>query len=148
MTKVIDVREGDRWTRQGQNWLWLYRGERCWAIHKDSHNLNGRGAPASERHAGETDLPTPEAFAQLRKWGYEVRGEEPPLTESRVREIFAEMLAAHRGLSLETQLAALEAELLRVRTPCWAGNCPAGLQPLQCSRSSMTRTSSSTRQKA
>ncbi|MBU6152059.1 MAG: hypothetical protein KGR25_11450 [Chloroflexi bacterium] len=91
MSKVIDARAGDRWTRFDKNVIVLYRDGKDCAVTKDEI-----GAWSSAlRTTQETDLPTSEAHAQLRAWGYEVRGDvEPALTESRVREIVAEMLAA------------------------------------------------------
>lgn len=156
--KVIDMRDGDGWTKDKDGVLWIYRGELSWPI-----NSGGGGpssgehpCPASYRYPHETDIPTPEAHAQLREWGYEVRGEEPegdygqimrgetpPLTESRVREIVEEvlaershtghyshavddarvkeivtgMLAARRGLSIDTvdQIVAETKEETRVK---------------------------------
>lgn len=75
MSKTFVAKPGDKWTREGHRCLWLYRGE-------------------SARGVDETDLPTPNALAQLRLWGYEVSGDEKPITEARVKEIVAQMLAA------------------------------------------------------
>jgi len=122
MSKTFTPRPGDKWTKHGENVLWLYRGDTCWTFNKDGHGLSESGAPAEARYKNETDLPTPDAHAQLREWGYKVTGDEktsrptilpygwysetlctsnwagpafdPPLTEARVREIVAQMLAA------------------------------------------------------
>jgi len=72
--KVIDMRAGDKWTKLGSA-LWLYRGEHAFIVTKKVHGLNDDPGLASDRHIDETDLPTPEAHAQLREWGYEIRGE-------------------------------------------------------------------------
>ncbi|MBU6149800.1 MAG: hypothetical protein KGR25_00010 [Chloroflexi bacterium] len=99
-SKVIDVRAGDRWTKDSgdnQHRMWLYRDGKC-RCYTPSHECNS----IATREPHETDLPTPEAHAQLREWGYEVRGEDVAktlevnvalITESRVREIVREELA-------------------------------------------------------
>lgn len=118
MTKTFVAKPGDKWTRDsgaGERRMWLYRDGRCRiASESGLHKWY-----ASFRGQHETDLPTPDALAQLREWGYEVSGDsvtstttpsgmvietrysfpgdyriEHPLTESRVREIVAQMLAA------------------------------------------------------
>lgn len=106
MSKVIDERAGDRWAR--------FRDRSGMVMRDVGGNvlLVGRDMMEPVRISessisGELeDLSTPEAHAQLRAWGYEVRGDdvptgrlasptiEPPLTESRVREIVEEVLAA------------------------------------------------------
>jgi len=73
--KVIDVRAGDRWTKDSDGDLWLYRGDRCFAVCKTGCGIDSDGVE-SYRYPSETDLPTPEAHAQLREWGYEIRGEQ------------------------------------------------------------------------
>ena len=120
MTKTFVAKPGDRWTREYENLLWLYRDGR-----NTSFRPTGMGEGADAwRSAKETDLPTPDALAQLREWGYVVTGDvaevkpssptilpfgwysqtiseanwagpafDPPITESRVREIVAEVLA-------------------------------------------------------
>lgn len=93
-SKVIYARAGDRWTKLGSA-LWLYRGEHAFVFTSKAHGLNDAPDLASGRNKAETDLTTPEAHAQLREWGYEIGGDESqPLTESRVREIVEEVLAA------------------------------------------------------
>lgn len=104
MNKVIDARAGDKWTKDRDGNLWLYRENenKCTMFNRRGEFSHRE----SYRFPYETDLPTHEAHAQLREWGYEVRdGDaptgrlaaptiEPPLTESRVREIVEEVLAA------------------------------------------------------
>jgi len=101
MTKTFEAKPGDRWTKYPPDTLmYLYRDGKCTFFRE-----NRSGVTQSRRQASELDLPTPDALAQLREWGYVVTGdvaEVKPLevnvcliTESRVREIVAEMLAAH-----------------------------------------------------
>jgi len=101
MTKTFEAKPGDRWTKYPPDTLmYLYRDGKCTFFRE-----NRSGVTQSRRQASELDLPTPDALAQLREWGYVVTGdvaEVKPLevnvcliTESRVREIVAQMLAAH-----------------------------------------------------
>lgn len=95
MSKTFVAKTGDKWTRDEDGMLWVYRKD-CVVVFSRTGFTAG---PVTCRSAHETDLPTPDAHAQLREWGYEVTGEqlagdEQPITESRVREIVAQMLAA------------------------------------------------------
>lgn len=121
MTKTFEAKAGDRWTRLGRH-LCLYRGLDVFVFNNRGHSLDDPPCRASDRNPLETDLPTPDAHAQLREWGYEVRGDaeepsrptvlhlgwysdildtsnwagpefNPPLTESRVIEIVNNVLA-------------------------------------------------------
>jgi len=120
MTKTFTPKPGDKWTRYREQTLWLYRGEDAFVFHPGGHGLNDSPASLKGRSPIETALPTPDALAQLREWGYVVTGDElvtqtitpsgmvietryvfpgefkidPPITEARVREIVAQMLAA------------------------------------------------------
>lgn len=127
--KVVKARVGDRWTKDKNGNLWLYRENentcRMFNRGRETHVLTTVPNVMTYRFPHETDLPTPEAHAQLRKWGYEVvdkvadmspvtstvmpngtvietRYSLPggvatftAITESRVREIVEEVLAAH-----------------------------------------------------
>jgi len=115
MTKPFTPKPGDKWTRDEDGMLWVYRKD-CAVVFSRTGFTAG---PVTCRSAHERDLPTPDALAQLREWGYEVSGDsvtstttpsgmvietrysfpgeyriEHPLTEDRVREIVAQMLAA------------------------------------------------------
>ncbi len=115
MSKTFTPKPGDKWTRDGDGDLWLYRDKKCLLFNRGEVHESG----GTFRFPGETDLPTPDAHAQLREWGYEVRGDaatstttpsgmvietryvfpgeyriDPPITEDRVREIVSQMLAA------------------------------------------------------
>ena len=95
-SKTFVAKPGDKWTRDEDGMLWVYRKD-CAVVFSRTGFTAG---PVTCRSAHERDLPTPDALAQLREWGYEVSGEQPagdkqPLTEARVREIVAQMLAAH-----------------------------------------------------
>lgn len=96
MTKKFVAKPGDKWTHIPKDAiLYRYREDEC-VFFRPTHN----GVTQLRRQSEETDLLTPDAHAQLREWGYEVSGDQPasdeqPLTEARVREIVAEMLAAH-----------------------------------------------------
>lgn len=115
MSKTFTPKPGDKWTRDEDGMLWVYRKD-CAVVFSRTGFTAG---PVTCRSAHERDLPTPDAHAQLREWGYEVTcdavtstttpsgmvietryvfpGEyriDPPITESRVREIVAQMLAA------------------------------------------------------
>lgn len=72
--KVVITRDGDKWSKLG-NFLWLYRGDRCWAVEELGHCIDeiGGGSIASNRYPEEIDISTSEAHAILRKWGYEIR---------------------------------------------------------------------------
>lgn len=94
-SKTFVAKPGDKWTRDEDGMLWVYRKD-CAVVFSRTGFTAG---PVTCRSAHERDLPTPDALAQLREWGYEVTGEqlagdEQPITESRVREIVAQMLAA------------------------------------------------------
>lgn len=90
MTKTFTPKPGDKWTRDEDVMLWVYRKD-CAVVFSRTGFTAG---PVTCRSAHETDLPTPDAHAQLREWGYEVSGDEKPITEARVKEIVAQMLAA------------------------------------------------------
>ncbi len=91
MSKTFVAKPGDRWTRTERNDHYLYRHGHCWYVSEKGLEF----FPGGEyRASNETDLPTPDAHAQLREWGYEVSGDEKPITEARVKEIVAQMLAA------------------------------------------------------
>lgn len=115
MTKPFTPKPGDKWTRDEDGMLWVYRKD-CAVVFSRTGFTAG---PVTCRSAHERDLPTPDALAQLREWGYEVSGDsvtstttpsgmvietryvfpgeyriDPPITEDRVREIVSQMLAA------------------------------------------------------
>lgn len=71
MSKTFVAKPGDRWTREG-NILWLYRDGRC----RIATDHGFREWMDSFRTTRESDLPTPKALAQLRDWGYVVKGDE------------------------------------------------------------------------
>lgn len=106
-SKVIDVRAGNKWTKCscGIGGLYLYREEKCVLYITSAESVV---CDTPHRNSCERDIPTPEALAQLREWGYEVRGEVPAKTlevnvaiipESRVIEIVESVLAkrSHTG---------------------------------------------------
>ena len=95
MTKTFTPKPGDKWTKDTDGMLWVYRKD-CAVVFSRTGFTAG---PVTCRSAHEIDINTFAAHAQLREWGYEVTGEqlagdEQPITESRVREIVAQMLAA------------------------------------------------------
>ena len=115
MTKPFTPKPGDKWTRDEDGMLWVYRKD-CAVVFSRTGFTAG---PVTCRSAHEIDINTFAAHAQLREWGYEVSGDsvtstttpsgmvietryvfpgeyriEHPLTEDRVREIVAQMLAA------------------------------------------------------
>ena len=104
MTKTFVAKPGDKWKRFTDG-----SGMVRYADNSEVRLIGRWGidaaVSASSVHGDPIDLPTPDALAQLREWGYVVTGdvaEVKPLevnvcliTESRVREIVAEMLAAH-----------------------------------------------------
>ena len=117
MTKPFTPKPGDKWTRDEDGMLWVYRKD-CAVVFSRTGFTAG---PVTCRSAHERDLPTPDALAQLREWGYEVSGDsvtstttpsgmvietryvfpgefkiDPPITEDRVWEI------VHREMSRET----------------------------------------------
>jgi len=103
VTKTFVAKPGDKWKRFTDG-----SGMVRYADNSEVRLIGRWGidaaVSASSVHGDPIDLPTPDALAQLREWGYVVTGdvaEVKPLevnvcliTESRVREIVAEMLAA------------------------------------------------------
>jgi hypothetical protein len=110
MSKTFVAKPGDKWTKHGKNYLWLYRDGRCRiASESGLHNWY-----ASFRGQHETDLTTPDAHAQLREWGYEVSGDEKPITEARVKEIVAQMLAAQPTQAEVREVIAIVREAIAI----------------------------------
>lgn len=92
-SKVIDARAGDRWTRFRDGSGMVMRGLGGKVLLVGRHMLAPVEISESSISGELEDLPTPEAHAQLREWGYEVRGDvELNITESRVREIVDQVM--------------------------------------------------------
>jgi hypothetical protein len=117
MSKTFVAYPGDKWTRDAKLGLWLYRGDKCFFFSEKESDIDRDGKGFNTyRPPHETDLPTPDAHAQLREWGYEVTGDavtstttpsgmvietryvfpgeyriDPPLTEARVQDIVARL---------------------------------------------------------
>ena len=99
--KVIDMRDGDGWTRFDKNGIVQYRDGKDRTLAIDEV---GSWCPAL-RTTQETDITDDEAKAWLELKGYRVddqRSKQPPLSETRVREIVREELGKQRSLSIAT----------------------------------------------